>query len=226
MPRESLTVEQIVSAAVELLDSEGLDGLNMRALGQRLGTAATAIYWHIKTKDELVQLAGDAIWGEIELPDLEGTEWRAAATAMATGLHGMLTRHPWLGQAFGNHLLAGPGKFRYDDHSLAIYEQAGFAPADADRAAGTVVIFVIGSALGAAAEVSLSRRLSRGGRDPEQTMREFMAKAQEVAAEFPRLRVRLDTTAATQYGAEPDNTFDFGLQAILDGFEKRLAARQ
>jgi hypothetical protein len=43
-----LTVEQIVSAAVELLDSDGLDGLNMRALGQGLGTA-TAIYWHLKT---------------------------------------------------------------------------------------------------------------------------------------------------------------------------------
>ncbi|WP_442914105.1 hypothetical protein [Kribbella sp. NBC_00359] len=43
----------------------------MRALGQRLGTAATAIYWHVKTKDELVQLAGDAVWTEIELSDLE-----------------------------------------------------------------------------------------------------------------------------------------------------------
>jgi len=47
-----------VAAAVELLDSDGLDGLNMRALGQQLGTAAKATYWHIKTKDELVQLAG------------------------------------------------------------------------------------------------------------------------------------------------------------------------
>ncbi|MGY4765313.1 TetR/AcrR family transcriptional regulator [Kribbella sp. CWNU-51] len=224
MPRDTLTVEQIVTAAIELLDSEGLDGLNMRALGQRLGTAATAIYWHIKTKDELVQLAGDAIWAEIELPDLEAGDWREAATAMAVGLHGMLTRHPWLGQAFGSHLLSGPGKFRYDDHSLALYEQAGFAPADADRAAATVLIFVIGSALGTAAEVSLNRRLSRGGHDPEQTIQEFMARSREVAAQFPYVRARLNTTAATQYAAEPDNTFDFGLQTILDGFQTRLSA--
>lgn len=222
MARDTLTVEQIVTAAIELLDQEGLDGLNMRALGQRLGSAATAIYWHIKTKDELVQLAGDAIWSEIELPDLDAGDWRASATAMATGLHGMLTRHPWLGRAFGSHLLAGPGKFRYDDHSLAIFEQAGFSPADADRAAGTVLLFVIGSALGTAAEVSLTRRLSRGGRDPEQTMKAFMTKAQAVAAEFPHLRARLDTTAATRYAAEPDNTFEFGLHSILTGFESRL----
>lgn len=222
MPRDTLTVEQIVGAAIELLDDEGLDGLNMRALGNRLESAATAIYWHIKTKDELVQLAADAIWAEVDLPDPEDGDWRTAATAMATGLHAMLTRHPWFGQAFGSHLLSGPGKFRYDDRSLAIYEQAGFSPGDADRAAGTVLIFVIGSALGPAAQVSLSRRLSRGGRDAEQTMHEFMVKAQAEASHFPHLRARLTTTAATQYGAEPDNTFAFGLQAILTGFEAQL----
>jgi len=43
MPRDTLTSEQIVKAAIELLDAEGLEGLNMRALGQRLGSAASAI---------------------------------------------------------------------------------------------------------------------------------------------------------------------------------------
>ena len=224
MPRDTLTVDQIVGAAIELLDDEGLDGLNMRALGNRLDSAATAIYWHIKTKDELVQLAADAIWAEVELPDLENGDWRTAATAMAIGLRAMLTRHPWFGQAFGSHLLSGPGKFRYDDRSLAIYERAGFSPDDADRAAGTVLIFVIGSALGAAAQVSLNRRLSRGGRDPEHTIQEFMLKAQEQASHFRHLRARLKATAATHYTAVPDNTFEFGLQAILDGFEAQLAS--
>ena len=75
----------------------------------------------------------------------------------------MLLRHPWYGQAFGAYLMSGRGKFRYDDHTLALYERAGFAPADADRAAGTVLVYVLGSSLGVAAEVSLNRRLSRGG---------------------------------------------------------------
>ena len=43
MPRDTLTREQIVKAAIDLLDTEGLDGLNMRALGKRLGSAATAV---------------------------------------------------------------------------------------------------------------------------------------------------------------------------------------
>ncbi|MFI6828155.1 TetR/AcrR family transcriptional regulator C-terminal domain-containing protein [Kribbella sp. NPDC050241] len=96
-------------------------------LGQRLGLAAAAIYWHITTKGKLVQLAGDAIVAEIELPDLEATDWRTAASEPAVGLHGMLTRHSWFGQAFGSYLPNGPGKSRYDDRTLAVYDKAGFA---------------------------------------------------------------------------------------------------
>lgn len=224
MPRDTLTADRIVHAAIDLLDAEGLDGLNMRSLAKRLGSAATAVYWHIKTKDELVRLASDAIWYEIEQPDLDATGWRTAATLQATGMHAMLARHPWLGQAFGSHLMHGPGQARHDDLSLAIYEKAGFTAADADRAAATVFLFVLGSALGPAAEVSLKRRLSKNGADAEQLMTDAMTRATETAQHFPRLRERLGTPAASQYTAAPDNTFEFGLQSILDGFEARLTA--
>src|SRR4249919_705188 len=101
MPRDTLTREQIVNAAIDLLDAEGLEGLNMRALGQRLGSAATAVYWHVGSKDNLIALAVDQAWSEIELPDLDGADWRTAATEMATSQYEMLIRHPWLMQAFG-----------------------------------------------------------------------------------------------------------------------------
>lgn len=220
MARDTLTADQIVTAAIELLDEEGLDGLNMRSLGERLGSAATAIYWHIKTKDDLLRLAADAIWFEVDLPDLD--DWRAAAAGMATGMHAMLTRHPWLGQAFGGHLLYGPGKFRCDQHNLAVYERAGFSPADADRAAATVFVFVLGSALAPAAEVALRRRLGRNGKDAEAAIGDALAKATEVAREFPLLRARLHTVAATDYYASPESSFEFGLNTILDGFAARL----
>jgi AcrR family transcriptional regulator len=224
MPRDTLTADQIVRAAIDLLDQLGLDGLNMRRLGQRLGSAATAIYWHIKTKDDLVRLASDAIWDEVKLPDLDATDWRAAATAMAAGLNDMLARHPWFVQAFGSHLLYGAGKARYDDHSLAVYEKAGFAPTDADRAAGTVLIFVLGNTLGPAAQVSLTRRLGKDGADADQVLADTTARATEIATQFPRLRERIHTPGA-DYTAAPDSTFEFGLKAILDGFETRLASQ-
>lgn len=224
MPRDTLTADLIVRTAIELLDNEGLDGLNMRSLAKRLGSAATAVYWHIKTKDDLIRLAGDAIWREVELPDLGSTDWRTAATAHAGGIHAMLTRHPWLVQAFGSHFLHGPDQARHNDLGLAVYEKAGFAADDADRAAAAVLTFVLGNALGPAAEVSLNRRLSKNGADAEQQMADAMTRATETARQFPRLRERLDTAAATGYAAAPDSTFEFGLQSLLDGFEARLAA--
>ena len=41
-------------------------------------------------------LASDQAWNEITLPDLTAMDWRTAAANMATDLHAMLTRHPWL----------------------------------------------------------------------------------------------------------------------------------
>jgi AcrR family transcriptional regulator len=225
MPRDTLTREQIVKAAIDLLDAEGLEGLNMRSLGKRLDSAATAVYWHVRSKENLIGLASDRAWHEIALPDLDAADWRVAAASMASDLRAMLNRHPWLLQAFGSFLVYGPGKARHDDHNLAIYEAAGFTGAQADRAATTVFTFVLGHALGPAAMASLTRKLIRDGRNAKQQMRARLMKAKEIAKEFPRLRTRLETTAAS-HGAAPEKSFEFGLQAVLDGLEAHLASRR
>ena len=154
MPRDTLTRDQIVRTAVALLDDEGLEGLNMRALGKRLDSAATAVYWHVKSKDNLVLLATDRVWGELTLPDPGTVGWRAAATAMAADLYRMFTRHPWLVQVFAAHLVYGESKARHDEHQLAVYEAGGFTGADADRAAAAVFTYVLGNAAGVAATAS------------------------------------------------------------------------
>jgi AcrR family transcriptional regulator len=224
MRSDTLTREQIVTAAIDLLDTEGLLGLNMRALGKQLGSAATAVYWHLGSKDDLVALASDQVWNEIALPDLTASDWRTAATSLATDLYAMLTRHPWLIQAFGSFVVYGPGKARYDDHSIAVYEAAGFTGASADQAVTTVFTYVLGNALGPAAAEMLARKLSRGGGNAEERLRASMAKAREIATQFPRLRARLNTAAA-QYAASPVHSFEFGLRAVLDGLEAQLSAR-
>ncbi|MER6568649.1 TetR/AcrR family transcriptional regulator C-terminal domain-containing protein [Streptomyces sp. NPDC001093] len=217
MPRDTLTQEQIVRTAVRLLDDEGLEGLNMRGLGKRLGAAATAVYWHVKNKDDLLLLAADRVWHEVELPALDADDWRGTATTMADRLHAMLVRHPWLVQAIGSHVLYGTGKARYDDRLLGVFETAGFTPEEADRAAGAVVTYVLGNALGASAAASLTRRLRRAGADAEGMVSETLAKAAEAAEPFPRLRERLGTAAAAEYGAAPDGSYAAGLRALLDG---------
>lgn len=225
MPRNTLTKDQIIRTAVELLDDEGLEGLNMRSLGKRLDSAATAVYWHVKNKDDLVELVGDEVWNEIELADPDAVGWRAAVTSMAVGLREMCTRHPWLVQAFGSYLFYGPAKARYDDHCLAVHEGAGFTRAEADRAAAGVFTFVLGNVLGTAATVSLTRRLSREDGDPAERLADFMAKARKVAEAYPHLRTRLETPAA-ELGASPEDTFTHGLSTLLDGYETQLTTRR
>jgi AcrR family transcriptional regulator len=222
MPRDTLTKERIVRAAVELLDAEGLEGLSMRTLGGRLGSAATAVYWHVKSKDDLVVLASDEVWNEIELHDLDALDWRTVGMMMARDLFGMLTRHPWLVQALGSHLLHGPGKARHDDYSLAVYEKAGFAGAQADRATAVVFMFVLGNAIGEAAAVSLRRRLRLEGSNADDLIRETMDQQIKIAQEFPRLRTRVATVTEADYSTAPDQSFEFGLDVIFNGLELQL----
>ncbi|RJL32160.1 TetR/AcrR family transcriptional regulator [Bailinhaonella thermotolerans] len=221
MPRDTLTKEQIVKAAVEVLDAEGVDGLNMRRLGAQLGSAATAMYYHVKSKDKLVVLAADHVFAEIPLPDLDAVGWREAATRIAHGTYETIARHFWLLPAMSTHIIYGPGKARYDDHSLAIYESAGFTGHHADHAAAAVLMYVIGAAQGEAAQAAWRAHLRRAGADEEREARETVEYITEIARGFPRLRARTEESMAGEPG-EP--TFDYGLQALLDGLTSRLPA--
>ena len=225
MQKQTLTAGQIVRTAIEILDAEGLDGLNMRALGKRLNSAPTAMYWHVKNKDNLVRLAVDEAWNEVALPDVDARDWRTPATALAVGLHEMLARHPWIVQALAGHFLYGEGKSRYDDRLLAVYESAGLSPAEADQAAATAFMLALGNTVGAAANVALARKVNLDGGDPGELMRESLAEATRIASAFPRLRERFDASGSG-YNDAPVDTFAFGLTTFLDGLEQRLAARR
>jgi len=77
---------------------------------------------------------------------------------------------------------------------------------------------VLGNTLWPAAQLSLIRRLGKDGADAEQMLADTTARATEIATRFPRLRERIHTHGAG-YAATPERTFEFGLKAILDGFE-------
>jgi hypothetical protein len=181
------------------------------------------MYWHIGSKDRLVELAADEVWGEIELPDPAAVGWRTAATIMATGFRAMIARHLWLVPAMGSYLIYGPGKARHDDHALAVYEAGGFTGAQADQALNTVYMFVAGQALTDAAEAAWKRRLTRDGASFEEQSQAVMAQVIEVARDFPRLHARAASYELVDPAAA-DSGFEFGLNVILDGLEARLTS--
>ncbi|GMA26474.1 TetR family transcriptional regulator [Luteimicrobium album] len=61
---KGLTRDQVVRAALALLDEVGLDDLTMRALAARLDVKAAALYWHVRSKADLVDEMGTALWRE------------------------------------------------------------------------------------------------------------------------------------------------------------------
>ena len=75
-PGPPLTVERIAVAAVELLDENGVGQLTMRRLADRLGVGTTTLYWHVDTKEDVIDLAVDAVFAATPPPPA-GDDWRA-----------------------------------------------------------------------------------------------------------------------------------------------------
>ncbi|MFC7106081.1 TetR/AcrR family transcriptional regulator [Nonomuraea rubra] len=128
-----LTRESIVAEAVRLLDEEGADNLSMRRLGSRLGAGATSLYRHVANKDELLELALDAVYGELPLPDTG--EWRSTVTEVSRALRATILRHPWLAAELAEAGLAylGPNVLRQSEFMLGVMEDAGFPRARPTR---------------------------------------------------------------------------------------------
>ncbi|MEU4606634.1 TetR/AcrR family transcriptional regulator [Kribbella sp. NPDC023972] len=219
MPHEKLSLEQIVRAAVQILDTEGVGGLNLRRLGAELGVAPSALYWHVRNKDDLIVLAGDHVWNEVDLPQADQLGWQTAIVALASSVRRMLTNHFWLVTTMSTHVIYGPGKARVDDHSLGIYESAGFTAAQADQVAATVLMFVIGAAQGDASERTWQARVRRSGADEHAALQAAIDEINAVAQQFPRLR---DRQLPSTPPAGDQDPFRFGLQVILDGLQASL----
>ena len=221
----ALSREQIVAEAVRLLDAEGIDALSMRRLGTRLGAAATSIYWHVNSKDELVELVVDAAYGELEVPDAadaaDAAAWRETVTGFAHSLRSMILRHPWMASLLPQAGLAhlGPNLMRMTERLAALTEAAGFAGREVGQAVNTVISYVLGVATTEAAWLTT---LARAGESEREWVARLYPAAEQAAQAYPRLREQY----AAQRGADPQQTreedFRYGLERVLDGLEGRL----
>jgi AcrR family transcriptional regulator len=219
MVRETLTREQIVTTTIGILDAEGIEALSMRRLGQQLGSAATSMYWHVGSRQNLIALASDQIWSSIELPDIDASGWRAAALLLASGMDDVLTAHRWLAAATTGYFAYGPGMARFQDHSYAIYEAAGFEGTDLDWANSTVFSFVLGAALGEAYGADMRARLDE---DHPGGLEDRLRMSEETAGEFPRLRARIEAQRGIDRDAARQESFAYGMETVLDGLQSRL----
>ncbi|MFF0762149.1 TetR/AcrR family transcriptional regulator [Streptomyces sp. NPDC003737] len=101
--------DRITEVTVRLLDAEGLPKFSMRRLAAELNVTAMSVYWYVDTKDDLLELALDAAYGEMRLPAGDsGEDWRDQLRALAAEYRALLVRHPWLSPLAGTFLNIGP----------------------------------------------------------------------------------------------------------------------
>jgi AcrR family transcriptional regulator len=94
---DALSKERIVEAAIEILDAGGENALTFRALSARLATGAGAIYWHVVSKDDLLETATDDVVGRVMTDVVAGEDPQDAIRHIALGVFDAIDAHPWVG---------------------------------------------------------------------------------------------------------------------------------
>ncbi|GLX96338.1 TetR family transcriptional regulator [Herbidospora sp. NBRC 101105] len=191
-----------------LLDAEGADRLTMRRLAERLGTGSTTLYWHVKTKDDVLDLALDAIFAAVPIP--EDQEWRAGVTRLIGDWRATLLRHPWSAALLGRPML-GPNVLARSDFLYATLVGAGVTEPHLTAAAFGLSNFVIGSAL------MQATWLVNADAETRDAARDHMAQQSD---RYPALAAHGPLTAADDW----DESFERGLNWLLDGIEATVAA--
>jgi AcrR family transcriptional regulator len=87
-----LNREAVVQAALAMLDTVGVDGLSMRALADRLGVKAASLYWHLRDKDQLLDLVAEAVLDRVTVP-VSPVSWRSQIAAACDQLSAFLGAH-------------------------------------------------------------------------------------------------------------------------------------
>jgi len=142
-----LSRKRIVTAAIALLDEEGVDRLTMRRLAQRLDTGSTTLYWHVDTKNDVLDLVLDELFAEVDLPEPSTAQnWTTTIVALLNGWRAAMLRHPWSATLLGRPML-GPNVLARTEFLHATLAGAGFTPPHLTAAAYALANYVTGAAL-------------------------------------------------------------------------------
>ena len=117
-----------MTAAIGVLDREGLAALSMRRLADELGAGAASLYWHVGSKDGLLDLVLDEIIGEQQVPDPDPAKWQEQVKDVARRQRLITLRHPYVVRISIGRIPMGPNALRYSERVLAILRAGGLPP--------------------------------------------------------------------------------------------------
>ncbi|MEV6394604.1 TetR/AcrR family transcriptional regulator [Streptomyces sp. NPDC051907] len=201
MPRpRSLTQDQLASAALAVVDRDGLAELSMRAIAKELGMSTMALYRYVDSREELERLVVEYVLGAVDTePPPSGEPWNERIEVLVRRLREAMSAHPAVVPLTVAHRHQTPALHRWTETALAVLAEAGF---DGERrvvALRGLIAYVIG-----AIQLEHLGALSGEG---------TAAMSALTPAEFPHLA----ETARQARNVGPDQEFFGGLAALLRG---------
>jgi AcrR family transcriptional regulator len=207
--RPGLSREFIVATALALIDREGLKALSMRRLGAELGVDPMAVYYYLPNKSALFDGLVEAIYAEVDVGAMPTAgSWRVKIEWFMRRLRDVLRRHPHALPVVGTRPATTPGILAVFDSGLGLVTGDGLAGPDAIDILNCVATFTIGHVLAEVGEPV------GGDTAPQDEL---------LSTVTPDTHPHLVKAFAEGYEYRPDEQYELGLRAMLDGFEARSA---
>jgi AcrR family transcriptional regulator len=222
-PRIPLSRDRVLRAAVGVADQSGIESVTMRRLAEVLGAEPMSLYYHVAKKEDVLDGMVDVIVNEINtavdqlaIPSSAG-QWKRAMRQRILAARQVLLRHRWAPGLFETRSNTSPAVLRYMDGLLGLMRAGGFSYDLAHHA-----LHALGSrALGFSQEL-----FDPGGGPVDESA---MATLEAMAEHFPNLvgmlrEIAHDDPDSTLGWCDDQTEFEFGLDVILDGLERLVAA--
>ena len=216
--RNTLTPRAVVEGALSLADLEGLEALTIRRLAKELGVTPMALYWHFRSKGELLDGMAARIFEEVDLSVDASATWQEQLRALLGSIIGVLRAHPSTAILLSTRTASSEGSLRATEVALDILRRGGFSPAEATQIARYALSTVTNLVSGEPGVVA--REESKELLDARRHARLFLESLPP--ERYPRL---VEAAAPLSEGVEPDAYFAFGLDLLLAGIEA-MAARK
>jgi AcrR family transcriptional regulator len=215
-PREPLSKERVLHAAVAIADEHGVESLSMRRLAHELHVVPMALYKHVANKDELLDGMIDVVVAEIDPPRAQ-LDWRSAVRERILSARRALLRHPWASRVMESRAEPTQTVLAYMDSMIAMFLAGGFSIDLTHHA-----MHAMGSRLMGFTQ-ELFNDTTDADAEMEAAMYEAMARTYPSIFELYRA-VTHDDASVVGPGCDDQFEFEFALNLLLDGLERLKTA--
>jgi TetR/AcrR family transcriptional regulator, tetracycline repressor protein len=130
-PAPRLTKAAVVDRALKLADDVGLDALTIRKLATELGVTPMALYWHFRSKDDLLQGLSERVWSEIDAEVDPDAGWLDQLRGLMESLLRVLRAHTAAPKLLADHDKQNEAALRVTEVTLGVLRRGGFDPVTA-----------------------------------------------------------------------------------------------